>query len=412
MDSMVLLSLLVRAGIGFSAIHVNHGLSARAQDWEQHCRHWCERFGVPLVIERVVVEPAGEGLEAAARKARYQAFARHLPKQAQLLTAHHRDDQAETVLLRLMRGAGPTGLGAIRARQWMSEGSYWLLRPLLACARQELHEYAVCQSLSWVEDESNSDEALDRNYLRHRVLPALVERWPAAAQKLAQTAALCAANQRLLDQLAQSDGKALTVDQGVGMGWSLPLTDLAALTPERRDNLLRYWLAQWPLVLSSEQLAELWRQLQGAGEDAQLKMTFAGAELRRFNHRLWLLPPQMSAPTEVLRLAPGQRLDYGNGQLTLAPCEKGLALPADGAFQVRCRQGGERSHPQGRKHSQTLKKLLQARGLPPWLRAQVPLLYQGQQLAAVGNLWLEQGAQMASSGWRLVWQLPVNDPPF
>lgn len=412
---MVLLALMVESGRPFKAIHINHQLSANADQWMAHCQRWCKQYGVPLITERVSVELTGRGLEAAARDARYQAIAAHIEPSAQLLTAHHQDDQAETVLLRLMRGAGPTGLAGIRARQWFQVGQvgFWMLRPLLPFDRQTLEQFARARNLRWVEDESNQDARFDRNYLRTHILPGLQERWPSAGQRLAQTAQLCESNQRLLDQLALADGQALTAGQAPSrMGWRLPLHGLSALSVERRTNLLRYWMARWPLALDTVQLEELWRQLVSAAEDAQVKFSLKGAELRRFGNTVWLLPLQEAGPAYEQMISPGQVLRFGNGQVRLVAESNGLALPAEGGFLLRARAGGERAQPEGRGHSQTLKKLLQARGLAPWLRDQLPLLYQSGQLAAVADLWLEQGAVRASDGWRLEWQLPQNQPPF
>ncbi|AFU98198.1 tRNA lysidine(34) synthetase TilS [Simiduia agarivorans] len=418
LDSMVLLALLKQTGLPFKAIHVNHQLSANADRWADHCRHWCERFKVPLVTERVVVCSSGGGLEQAARDARYRAIAAHLEDAAQLVTAHHQDDQAETVLLRLMRGSGPTGLAAIRARQWFRKDAkgFWLIRPLLDVPRAALEGFARTNHLTWVEDESNQDTALDRNFLRSHIMPRLRDRWPTAAERLAQTAQLCGANQRLLDQLALEDGQRLMAESGErhppAMGWQLSLDGLSALSPERRNNLLRFWLARWSLIPDRIQLDEIWRQVSGAAGDAGVKFAIGGAELRRFAGALWLLPAQLPVPTQVQCLAPGQTLPFGNGQVRLEPEAGGLALPASGAFLLRARQGGERAQPVGRRHSQTLKKLLQAQGLAPWLRDQLPLLYQDDRLAAVADLWLEQGAERAEKGWRLAWLLPQNQPPF
>lgn len=418
LDSMVLLTLLVESGLPFKAIHVNHQLSPNADQWAQHCRHWCEHFNVALITERVTVDASGGGLEQAARDARYQAIAAHLEPGAQLLTAHHQDDQAETVLLRLMRGAGPSGLAAIRDRRWFQLGGagFWLIRPLLEFNRSALEHYAHTRNLRWVEDESNQDTRLDRNYVRTHILPRMRERWPQATERLAQTAQLCGRNQHLLDQLAQEDGRRVMAEAGQAvapaMGWSLPLAGLTALSQERRDNLLRYWMAGWPLVPERLQLDEIWRQVSGAADDAVVRIVIGAAEVRRYAGAVWLLPALVPPPAHHQHIAPGQTLPFGNAQVRLVAEPGGLALPPAGAFLLSARQGGERSRPAGRRHSQTLKKLLQAHGLAPWLRDQLPLLYQDEQLVAVGDLWLEQGAARASAGWRLEWQLPQNQPPF
>lgn len=406
LDSMVLLQLLIEQGRPFTAIHVNHQLSPNAGTWQQHCQQACAQSGIPLRVETVQVQKAGQGLEAAARTARYAAFARHMAPDHILLTAHHADDQAETLLLRLLRGTGVAGLAAMRSCAPLAVGEVW--RPLLALRRSQLEAYARARALRWVEDESNADDGLARNYLRNQVMPVLGRRWPDFEQRWGQTAAHCAEAQSLLDELARQDLAAAPAPV-CRLGEALPLALLTRASAARARNLLRYWLGQRGLVPEQPQLAELLTQLCDGAQDAEPVIQLATHSLRRHAAAVYLLPALQPVPDQPRRLQPGDRLAWGNGELWLAPCAGGLELPAAGYFSVRPRQGGERCHPEHRPRSQSLKKCLQEVALPPWLRDQLPLLYDDGALLAVGDLWCEKAAPRAGGqGWRLVWQLPQD----
>lgn len=404
-DSHVLLHLVValaRAGgcPPLTALHINHQLNPRAPAWAEHCRRVCRALGVELRVIPVEVDRAGgQGLEAAARAARYAAFARLLGEDEWLLQAHHADDQVETLLLRLLRGAGLAGFAAMPATRALGRGR--LLRPFLRTPRPELLAYARSQGLSWIHDDSNDDPRFDRNFLRHRVVPAIAGRWPAYRDTLGRASGQAAEAEALLRDLAQLDLAA------AGRGAVLDVTACRALSPARRRNLLRHWLRERDLPPPSRaQLDQALSQL-GAVSDAEVCVSWPGAELRRFRNGLYALAPLPAVAATDTPWHPPQALSIsGMGTLRAHPAV-GQGLRADRDYRVRNRRGGERCKPSGRAHSQTLKKLLQEAGIPPWLRDRLPLLYCEDELAAVGDLWVCAGYESGAGlpGWKLEWSL-------
>lgn len=375
------------------AIHIHHGLHADADAWELHCVQLCERLGVALVVERVqVARDSGKGLEASAREARYHAFQRHLRDGEFLVLAHHQDDQAETVLLRLLRASGSDGLAAMRPSRSFGRGS--LLRPLLDVSRAELLRYAQANALEWMEDSSNLDENMDRNFLRHRVLPTLRERWPHADAALARSAALLAEDAQLLGDEAR---KRLHLARGPE-ATTLQALALRELERPWRARVLRQWLAELGLPpLPGNALATIESDLLGAQSDTSAEYCWAGVVLRRW--RDWLhvetlrgvLPPDWSYRWDghgSLLLPTGDLLYFAKAVPGPdASLPEGVAIeesPVDQTFDhfvVCARHGGERLSLPGRQHSHALKQCLQEAGVPPWQRERLPLL-----LAADGEV--------------------------
>ncbi|MBD9414549.1 tRNA lysidine(34) synthetase TilS [Pseudomonas sp. PDM16] len=405
LDSTVLLHLLVRlreqqALPQLFAIHVHHGLQAAADAWPAHCQSFCDQLGVPLHIERVQVD-SGASLERAARDARYRAFERRLEEGALLLTAQHRDDQAETLLFRLLRGAGVRGLAGMPPSRPFGPG--WLVRPLLQASRGELEAYARQHDLSWVEDPSNADTGLARNFLRRDVLPLLARHWPRAGASLARAAAYMREAEQLLGELAEADLAAARVEHAhawLGLP-SLALTPLRGLSAARQRNLLRHWLAPLTRMPDSEHWAG-WDSLRDAAVDTAPLWRLEGGELRRADDRLWWLsgdwlqaPPEPAAwgdPQQPCSLA-------GNGRVLM----QGFA--PNGHLQLRYRRGGEVMALAGRGH-RDLKRLLNERAVPAFVRGRLPLLYRGDELIAVANLPGLDGPPSAE--WRFCWQPPTN----
>jgi tRNA(Ile)-lysidine synthase len=283
-DSVVLLHVLARLElpVQLSALHVHHGLSPHADAWAEFCQATCARLGVDFQLKHVVVDAAsGSGLEAAAREARYQAFA-DLGAET-LLLAHHRGDQVETLLFNLLRGAGLSGLAAMRDERRL--GSLRVLRPFLTVDRDSIERYAQQYQLRWIEDESNVDRRFSRNYIRHEVLPRLTERFPAAEQAIARAAAHCAEADDLLAEMAAIDW------QGIRDGEAARLPELLALSPARIKNLLRYRLRQlgWRLPVS-DRLEEFIRQLKSAGPDRHPALSLPEGTLQVRQRKLhWLV---------------------------------------------------------------------------------------------------------------------------
>lgn len=420
LDSTVLLHLARTAfpEADLLALHVNHGLSANAGAWQQHCARQCAGWGIPFIAEQVTLLPGG--IEASARQARYDVYRRHLRTGHVLLQAHHADDQAETVLFRLLRSAGSQGLAGIPARREWSGGQ--IVRPLLSCRRAELEGYARHHGLSWVEDESNRDDVYDRNYLRLKVLPLLEQRWPHAV------AALCASAARARDDAELLEAWAAESLQAAGerperIGWSAELSWFVNHSGQRRRHLLRHWARLRGLAVpGDDQLANLSREVLHARRDAAPVLQWRGANLRRYRERLYLLDLRdlqveaQSSPEETLSWCdfPAPLSLPGGFELcAVADPEGPLVLPGEARLTVRRRQGGERCIPHWRQRSHPLKKLLQEAALEPWLRDRVPLLYCDERLAAVGDLWAckpftavgGEGA-MSAPRWRLHWHRP------
>lgn len=383
------------------AIHVHHGLQRDADGWVDDCEALCARLGVPLTVERLALDPPrGSSREAEARDARYAALARRLAPRECLLTAHHQDDQLETVLLQLLRGAGVAGLAAMPASTGLGPGLH--LRPLLDVPRADIVAYARAAGLRWVEDPMNADQRYDRAWLRHQVLPALRARWPAAGTTVGRSARHLAEARALLGDLALADGATLIDAAG-----RLEAAGLLTLPRARQRNLLRGWLASEGLGMpSSARLAAILDDVAPARPDARPVVTWEAGEVRRYRGRLYAMRPLGKAPDGRWALVPGQTLTVeGMGTVTLvATTGEGIdAARFPGPFEVRFRQGGERLRPVGQPLERPLKRWLQEAGVEPWLRARLPLVYAGEQLLAVGERWVAAGveARPGTPGWRL-----------
>ena len=411
---MVLLHLLYQLRqqqpLTLAAIHINHQLHLDANVWEQRCRQRCQEWDIPFISHRVKVDPQGEGPESAAREARYGVFLQLLEEGDLLLLAHHQDDQAETLLLRLMRGCGVQGAAAIPEQRPLGRG--WLARPLLDSSRGQITHYAQQQQLSWIEDPSNSDHRFDRNYIRHQLMPQLQQRRPGVAAVLARSTHHFGEAAQLLAQLASEDLQRLSSD-----GATLDCTLLAAMDEARSRNLLRYWLAQRQLTVpSSAHLHCILHEVVGARQDGTPLVHWDGGEVRRHAGRLYGLLPLAPPPTETVVSWLGERellLPEGIGRLRFTPViGQGISMtvmdPAAG-ITIRWRQGGERIRLMGKKHHQGLKPLLQQAGIPPWERLRLPLIYLQQQLIQVMMIGIsaEVGTAAGEDGMVVEW-LPIT----
>lgn len=389
LDSTVLLHWLasnpaIRA-TGLRALHVHHGLQAGADVWAAHCQQVCDAWDIGLQTVHVQVHNHGQGPEAAARQARRQAFANTLQPGQWLALAHHQDDQAETFLLRALRGSGSDGLAAMQVFSQLGPHRLW--RPLLDQPRSALHAYARQHELRWVDDPSNDSSAFDRNFLRQQVLPLLQQRWPQAAAALAlsaqrsgqDSALLLQRDQQLLDQLVAA-----------GSADHLPVTALLTLEQTQRARLLRRWLQQRhapPLPGHLHQALDA--QVLGAGRDRQASIGWsAGWQLRRWRDALYLLPPLPSPAADWQALWDGhQPLALPDGSHWRLQGAAGFSRP----LRVSLRRGGERLRLPGREHHTALKDCLQQLSVPPWQRLWLPLLWDGDELLAVGTLLRAQG---------------------
>lgn len=414
LDSTVLLHAVSALRPALSAEllahHIDHGLQPDSPSWAAHCRARCEVLGIALHVSRVEVVGVGEeGLEAAARRARYAAFAAAMTPGDCLLTAHHADDQAETVLLQLLRGCGPHGLAAMPAIEPFAAGTH--ARPLLELERSVLEAFAHAAGLGWIDDPSNSDTRLRRNFIRHDIIPRLRQHWPVLSRTLSRSARHAAAAAALLDERAAEDLPQLLGPQSD----MLSASGLAALSRPRADNVLRYWLRSLSLPLpGTVQLERVHTEVLPARPGATPLLAWPGGEMRR--HRGWLYAMAPLAPVDpslVLQWAdPDQPLALPGGGILRAHAVRGAGLRADLApFIVRFRQGGERCRPAGRGHAHTVKKLLQEAGVPPWLRDRVPLIFSAAASSdlqrgplAIAGVCIAEGcqAQGEERGWKLL----------
>jgi tRNA(Ile)-lysidine synthase len=377
------------------ALHVDHGLHADSGAWAAHCRRTSERLDVPIDVVRVTVDlSSGEGVEAAARRARHAAFAAALRPGERIVLAHHRDDQVETVLLKLLRGAGPEGLAGMRDLRPLGAGMLW--RPLLALPRAALLDHVALHVLSTLHDPSNDDPLIARGYLRGTVVPALLARWPQAATSIAHSASLCMAAADTLRnawmdalmRLQRADG---TLDAA---GWlALPLA--------WRAPALEHWLHAAGLSApTTAQREQLERQIHQSGAERLPLVGWRDTDVRVWRGRLWALRRQPAFDPDWSSGWRGEPLDLpGGGRLTLG--EARLAQP----LQVRYRVGGETLRPQGDRHTRELRDLFQQGGVPPWRRPRIPLLWADRELVAVGTRWISQrGRQLFDeAGGTPVW---------
>ncbi|MEQ1629178.1 MAG: tRNA lysidine(34) synthetase TilS [Gallionella sp.] len=383
-DSVVLLHLLHhlahRNSWQLSALHVHHGISPDAEVWAEFCEQRCAAYNISFHLERVDITPLREqGIEAAARHLRYQAFAKHHCDF--LALAHHADDQAETLMLQLLRGSGVRGVSAMP--MLAERGVHWL-RPLLDCTRAEIVEYAQTHHLTWIEDASNADDAYPRNFLRHKVFPVLGQRFPSYRQTLARSAQHFAEASGLLDELAELDATSAIVGQ------ILQVTALQKLSSARAKNLLRYFLQRRNAPMpQTVQLDDMLQQLCHARGDAELCIAYAGWEVHRYRDEVYAAPAlpildvslRLPWHEEATLFWPTMdaRIDF------VATHGKGISLAKLRAAPVtlRVRQGGEMLRPNARAKTRKLKNLLQEQNILPWLRDRTPLLFCGEELVCV-----------------------------
>lgn len=392
LDSSVLLHALAALpaarACGLRAIHVHHGLHPDADAWAEHCRQVCGEWGVPLHITRVSVDLArGIGLEAAARQARYAAFAAQLGENEVLALAHHQDDQAETVLLRLLRASGSAGMAAMRPWRELAPNTVW--RPLLNQPRAALLAYAQAHTLRWIEDPSNAEHGPDRNFLRHQVLPLLRQRWPQANAALARSAELLAEDAQCLH--SEATARLATVQTSDPA--CVSVAALLAQTPAWRAHLLRLWVEQQALPpLRGNAIAVIESQLLHARPDAQPQYRWQGAHMQRWRGLLHVGAEQPPLPGDW-QLIWDTRAPL---PLPTGECLQ-LDIPFASVLLVRARQGGERIRLPGRRHHHSLRHVLQQQAVPPWQRERLPLLF-----ASDGEL-LAAGECIVSARWH-EWQ--------
>jgi len=410
-DSVLLLHLLhllaPRFSWQISALHVHHGISPNADAWAVFCAELCARYHIPLHIEHVDIAPLrAQGIEAAARRLRHAAFVTQSCDFVAL--AHHADDQAETLLLQLLRGAGVRGASAmpvlsnvegpvlspvegpvlnVSKRAEDGVGQHRVVRPLLHITRGEIVAYAESQGLQWIEDESNADDSYPRNFLRHRLLPLMDQKFPAYRETLARSTQHFAEASGLLDELAQQDAAQAM------RGSTLEVAALQGLSLPRAKNLLRYFLHHLGTPMpQAVQLDDMLHQLCDARADAAVCISYGGHQVRRYQGLVHVMPELAEFDTQQRLVWQGEvQLDWpalGSRICFSESVGKGISLSKlQGApVTLRLRSGGEALRPYPNGATRTLKNLLQEHRVPPWQRARLPLLYCGEELVSVAGL--------------------------
>ena len=379
-----LVSLRSEIKTEIKAVHINHGLSPLANEWEEHCRNTCEQLKVPYIAITVDAIAKKTSPEEAARHARYAEWRKLLNKNEVLLLAHHQDDQAETVLIQLLRGSGVKGLAAMPAIQNFAQGL--LCRPMLGFMREEIYSYAVEHGLNWIDDPSNFDTDFDRNFLRHDVIPLLETRWSSLKKTLSRTASHQADADQLLTELAFQDWHHIHENNQIN------ISKLLKLSVKRQRNVLRYWIADiCELILpDTVHLHRILNEVVTAAEDAKPEVIWGGGEIRRYQGLLYAQEKPLEQPAVASLIWPDieQPLNLNQDGLNISAKSsvgRGLsqAKLKDSEILVKFRQGGESCRPVGRGQTHQLKKLFQEWKIPPWKRASIPLIYVDGELAEV-----------------------------
>jgi len=397
-DSHVLLYCCSLLNLPVRAIHVHHGLQAIADDWVEHCQTVCKQLHIHLDVVYVDGrQKKGESPEQSARNARYQALKKHLTSGDCLLTAQHLNDQAETFLLQLLRTASAAGLAAMPALRQI--GGAMHARPLLFFARSEVEQFAEQNALHWIEDPTNLDVSLDRNFVRKNIIPILQNRWPELLTQLSTAASLQSNNLSVQEDMAAIDLARAIVSQtnvlknnAYSIVAQLSIDTIQSLSVARLLNLLRYWIIRCANKQPTRNLLEeITKTLINSQQDVRSVIIFAEYEFRKYRSQLYLLKKNVDVDVDITfewKPSTSPVLSLPHCKLvTIDAAGKGLQRKLrDQTLTIRFRKGGERFHPSNRQHSQSLKKFLQEAGIPPWERDAIPLLYAGEELVAVTGL--------------------------
>ena len=393
LDSTVLLHALINIEAidrrWITALHVNHGLHNEAPAWEETCRRTCQAWDVEFLAHRPDVSTVTPmGIESAARQGRYHWFEQQLTPNDVLLVAHHLDDQVETALANLFRGAGLHGLKGMPPRRALGEGQLW--RPLMEIERSALHDYARQHELQWIDDPANEDQRHTRNYLRHSVLPVVKKAWPGINQTISRATQNWRDTALLLDEIAERD-LANVGHARRSSFFKISVDDLNRLSELRRLNLLRFWFRRCGFQAPSRKhLRQLYTTMVTAAPKVTAVLSWTGVEIRRYRDWLYLSSPLSNDIVFNISWSADHATLPGNRRLIARPVVgKGIKKDVYNTkpLSIRSRVGGERCWLPRRKHHQKLKKLFQQSGIPPWERAQVPLVYVGDELAAVVGFW-------------------------
>lgn len=391
LDSTVLchaLSVLrIQHKLDITLLHINHQLNSDADHWAQHCQSMANQWDLPFECVTLDSKPHGASIENWARQQRRHIFADKLTQGGVVITAHHQDDQAETLLFRLLRGTGPDGLAAMRACSPLANGQ--ILRPFLSISRQTLAAYAQAHQLPWMEDPSNQDTVFTRNYLRHKVMPVLQQQWPKAEYAISRCADLCAEQRDVLESYLAQDLS--DIQQGTHQD-QLPLTPWQTLPAAKQRMVLRYWLYQQTgFYLTQKQVHQVIHDVIHAQVDAKPLYQLGQIQCRRYQHTLYLVPPLATIDPYWSETWNGEgplKVPGWSQPLTKTMLAK-QGVDCDAVdwqrVTVRFRKLGERVHLQGRTQTYALKKILQEHTIPPWVRDRVPLVFEGDVLLSIAH---------------------------
>ena len=411
-DSMVLLDLLmnlVKESDQLRVIHINHNLNEYSDDWAQFSSKVCEKYDLPLINASVKPKRQGKGLEAEARALRYQSFREIIQDNEYLLTGHHQDDQMETLLYRIFRGTGISGLRAIRRKTKFGKG--FLYRPMLNVSRDKIEEYAHLKDLKWICDSSNDDSNYDRNFLRKDIIPLIKKRWPSVEKKVSRLAVIAEQNQSLLNEFAIEDiGKLKNYNH-------LDVRTLSGKSYPRIVNIFRFMINKNNMGVPSMQVLNEGIKTLMHSKSESPSMTWNDYSIRRYKHRLYFLNSSLNSPNNLLAeiswdikktINLGENLGSiqarfltGDG-ISLDKCPKSLA--------IKYRKGGEEIKPSGHKITKSLKNLFQENNVLPWVRDKIPLIYVDQELISVGDLWFNQDykANNNEDGFLVTWDKKMD----
>jgi tRNA(Ile)-lysidine synthase len=381
------------------AIHFHHGLQQEAEAWQEHCRKFCDERNIPYHAEILEIDSAvGTSQEEESRNCRYRAVARILGSDEMYLTAHHAEDQAETLFLNLLRGSGVEGIAGIPALRNLGHG--WVARPLLEQRRQELVDYLAQRSISWLTDPSNEDTAFDRNYLRHELFPTLEKRWPGLVPRLVRTARNARSTVNAMADFIENQSGDLINDR-----LKMSLHKLLVLDPEMQGLILRQWLRRHEVpMLTEARLREFLGQLAAAPADSRAEVQWGDWMIKHYRHDLWLhrRAPYVACPQEAW--SSGMQLDLGPDSGMLLLSGEPAVLPSGWIVRTRQAEDRIRMRPNGPSHR--IKHFFQSAGIPPWLRPAIPVLEWDGEAVALGDWALGHRLQMwlVENSLEWVWQ--------
>jgi tRNA(Ile)-lysidine synthase len=396
-DSVVLLHLLHQLqktqNFTLKASHVHHGLSKNADKWVKFCEKLCTKLSIPLDVNYVKLpQKKSLGIEGEARQLRYEKLL--TSKTDLVVLAHHEDDQAETFLLQLIRGAGVKGLSSMAHFDDIRK----LWRPLLNTSRSDIESYAKKHQLKWIEDESNQNTDFDRNFIRSKVLAILKNRFSHIIKVISRSSAHLAEAQNLLDDLAKLDLKNSL--KSCNYKHKLQVKTLDKLSNSRAKNILRYWLEiNDQLMPSKDLLDELLRQVLTAKKDATIKIQISkNFEIRRYKDEIYIVKKNLKGQKnyEIIWKGESEILLPNGAQLNFKKVKgRGINFKFldNQKLKIRNRQGGEFFKPDSKRPTKKIKQLLQESDLPPWEREFFPIIFVGDELAAVPNFGIDQKYQ-------------------